>query len=36
VGNAIADRRSRVILATKFGILKSGDQTYRGVNGRPE
>ncbi len=36
VGKAIRDRRDTVILATKFGIVRSGDPAYRGVNGRPE
>ncbi len=36
VGKAIADRRDRVVLATKFGILRSGDKGFRGVNGSPE
>jgi aryl-alcohol dehydrogenase-like predicted oxidoreductase len=36
VGKAIRDRRDRVVLATKFGILRSSDPAYRGVNGRPE
>ncbi len=36
VGQAIRDRRDKVILATKFGIVRSGDPKYRGVNGRPE
>jgi aryl-alcohol dehydrogenase-like predicted oxidoreductase len=36
VGKAIGDRRDKVVLATKFGILRSNDPTYRGVNGRPE
>src|SRR6476620_7258805 len=34
VGKAIADRRDRVILATKFGIVRTGNQ--RAINGRPE
>ncbi len=34
VGKAIADRRDRVVLATKFGIVREGQQ--RSVNGRPE
>jgi aryl-alcohol dehydrogenase-like predicted oxidoreductase len=34
VGRAIADRRDKVILASKFGILR--DDGSRGVNGRPE
>ncbi len=36
IGKAIADRRDRVVLATKFGILRSGDKGFRGVNGSPE
>jgi aryl-alcohol dehydrogenase-like predicted oxidoreductase len=36
VGRAIRDRRDRVFLATKFGILRSADPNYRGVCGRPE
>ncbi len=37
VGRAIAGRRDRVFLATKFGIvLDSGNPQARGVNGRPE
>lgn len=36
VGKAIQDRRDRVILATKFGILRSEDSGFRGVSGRPE
>jgi aryl-alcohol dehydrogenase-like predicted oxidoreductase len=36
VGKAIHDRRDKVVLATKFGILRSSDPAYRGVNGRPE
>jgi aryl-alcohol dehydrogenase-like predicted oxidoreductase len=36
VGRAIHDRRDKVVLATKFGIVRSGDPAYRGVNGRPE
>jgi aryl-alcohol dehydrogenase-like predicted oxidoreductase len=36
VGKAIRDRRDKVVLATKFGILRSNDPAYRGVNGRPE
>jgi len=35
VGKAIRDRRSQVVLATKFGILRSADALYRGVNGKP-
>ena len=36
VGKAIRGRRDKVVLATKFGILRSSDPAYRGVNGRPE
>ena len=37
VGRAIRDRRSQVVLATKFGIVrKSDDPTFRSVNGGPE
>jgi aryl-alcohol dehydrogenase-like predicted oxidoreductase len=37
VGRAIADRRERVVLATKFGIVRDPDNpAARGVNGRPE
>jgi aryl-alcohol dehydrogenase-like predicted oxidoreductase len=37
VGRAIRDRRDEVVLATKFGIVRSDtDPSIRGVNGRPE
>lgn len=37
VGKAIAGKRDRVVLATKFGIVRDlNDPTKRGVNGRPE
>jgi len=37
VGEAIADRRDEVVLATKFGIVRDPeDPQARGVNGRPE
>ncbi|MGC9325986.1 MAG: aldo/keto reductase [Desulfomonilia bacterium] len=36
VGKAIRDRRGSVVLATKFGILRSSDPSYRGISGRPE
>src|SRR3569832_271967 len=36
VGRAIQGRRDGVIIATKFGIVRSGDPAYRGVSGRPE
>jgi aryl-alcohol dehydrogenase-like predicted oxidoreductase len=37
VGEAIADRRDEVLLATKFGIVRDPENPQaRGVNGRPE
>ncbi|MBW4649674.1 MAG: aldo/keto reductase [Kastovskya adunca ATA6-11-RM4] len=36
VGKAIKDRRDRVILATKFGIERGEDSSFRGINGSPE
>src|SRR3982750_341520 len=36
VGRAIADRRDRVVLATKFGNVRKEDGTFVGVNGRPD
>ena len=37
VGRAIADRRDRVFLATKFGIVRDdSDPSNRGISGRPE
>src|SRR6185437_5356625 len=36
VGQALADRRDRVVLATKFGNQRAADGTRIGVNGRPE
>ncbi len=36
VGRALRGRRQGVILATKFGLVRSADPTYRGVDGRPE
>ena len=36
LGKAIADRRDRVVLATKFGVLRGEDKGFRGVNGSPE
>jgi aryl-alcohol dehydrogenase-like predicted oxidoreductase len=36
VGRAIRGRRDEVVLATKFGIVRSDDPTYRGFDGRPE
>jgi aryl-alcohol dehydrogenase-like predicted oxidoreductase len=36
VGKAIAGRRKEVVIATKFGIMRSQDPAFRGVCGRPE
>ena len=37
VGRAIRGRRDKVVIATKFGIVRSADDpTIRGVSGRPE
>ncbi|WP_406312828.1 aldo/keto reductase [Streptosporangium sp. NBC_01639] len=35
VGRAIAGRRDEVVLATKFGIIRSDDPAFRGVDGSP-
>lgn len=36
VGRAIRDRRDRVILATKFGNIRTADGGWGGVSGKPE
>jgi aryl-alcohol dehydrogenase-like predicted oxidoreductase len=36
VGRAIADRREKVVLATKFGNVRGPDGAWLGVNGRAE
>ena len=36
VGRAIRDRRGEVILATKFGNVRTEDGSWLGINGRPE
>lgn len=36
LGKALSGKRDRVVLATKFGIVRSPDRDFRGVNGRPE
>src|SRR5258708_5753472 len=36
VGKAIAGRREKVVLATKFGNIRGADGSFKGVNGRPE
>jgi aryl-alcohol dehydrogenase-like predicted oxidoreductase len=36
VGRAIRDRRGRVVLATKFGNVRTADGKFVGINGRPD
>jgi aryl-alcohol dehydrogenase-like predicted oxidoreductase len=36
VGRAIQGHRDEVILATKFGLIRTNDPNFRGVNGKPE
>ena len=36
VGRAIRDRRDEVILATKFGNVRTEDGSWLGINGRPD
>ena len=36
VGKAIRERRHEVVLATKFGIVRTADPAFRGVDGSPE
>jgi len=36
LGRALADRRDRAVVATKFGNVRAADGTFLGVNGRPE
>lgn len=36
VGKAIKGKRDKIVLATKFGIVRGSNPEFRGVNGRPE
>jgi len=36
VGRALRGRRDEVVLATKFGIVRTGDPATRSISGRPE
>ena len=36
VGKAISGRRDRVAIATKFGVVRSPDGGWNGINGKPE
>jgi aryl-alcohol dehydrogenase-like predicted oxidoreductase len=36
VGKAISDRRDKVVLATKFGVMRNEKHEFIGINGQPE
>jgi aryl-alcohol dehydrogenase-like predicted oxidoreductase len=36
LGRALAGRRDRAIIATKFGNMRGSDGSFKGINGRPE
>ncbi len=36
VGRALRGRRDQVVLATKFGVVRGEDDSFRGVNGTPD
>jgi aryl-alcohol dehydrogenase-like predicted oxidoreductase len=36
VGRAIADRRDKVLLATKFGNMRTADGAFLGISGKPD
>jgi aryl-alcohol dehydrogenase-like predicted oxidoreductase len=36
VGKAIADRREKVVLATKFGVMRNEKGEFLGINGQPD
>ncbi|MCP4143498.1 MAG: aldo/keto reductase [Chloroflexi bacterium] len=36
VGKAIADRRDKVVLATKFGVVRNEKHEFLGINGQPD
>jgi aryl-alcohol dehydrogenase-like predicted oxidoreductase len=36
VGRAISDRRDKVVLATKFGVMRNEKQEFLGLNGKPD
>ena len=36
VGKAIADRRDKVVIATKFGVVRNENGDWLGLNGKPE
>jgi aryl-alcohol dehydrogenase-like predicted oxidoreductase len=36
VGRFLKGRREKVVLATKFGVMRSADAGFRGINGKPD
>ncbi|MEL7058570.1 MAG: aldo/keto reductase [Acidobacteriota bacterium] len=36
LAKVLAERRDEVVLATKFGVVRGDDGSFRGVNGRPD
>ena len=36
IGKVIADRREKVVLATKFGVMRNEQGDFLGINGRPD
>ncbi len=36
VGRALAPYRDRVVIATKFGVVRGDDKSFRGIDGSPE
>ena len=36
IGKAIADRQDKVVVATKFGVMRNEQGGYLGINGRPD
>ena len=36
VGRVVRERRDDVVLATKFGVLRGGNGSFDGINGRPD
>ncbi len=36
VGKALKDKRDKVVIATKFGVLRGENASFTGINGKPE
>jgi len=36
LGRALAGRRDKAIVATKFGVVRGADKSFRGIDGRPD